>query len=130
MKILPLFLIIVLTACGSGDGGSDSAPQTAKSLFSLWHHTDSEASLDLTDASFDDFSTMQIYFSPHMVCTCELTLTGRESSGSFQLNNCLLTEGDETPEASCNAINTTGLYNNDSNRLVLIAETGARLSYR
>ncbi len=131
MKNFLLLLMMILTACGGSDsgGGGNSTPPEIKSLFSVWHHTDSNMTLDLTSASFEEYSAMPFNF-PQGVCGCDLTLSGSESSGSFELNNCLLIEGDEAPELSCNALNTTGLFSNKNKQLVLTAANGAQLSYR
>ncbi|MCK5881153.1 MAG: hypothetical protein KAG18_04700 [Sinobacterium sp.] len=126
MKILLCALTLILfTACNSSDKKQKPPP---KPLFSAWEHLETNSPLDLSNASFDDSLAMVFKISSEAACSCDITLDGDNDAGSFELNNCVLHEGDEDP--GCNALNQTGSYINANNWLTLTSNAGHKLLYR
>ncbi|MCK5880446.1 MAG: hypothetical protein KAG18_01145 [Sinobacterium sp.] len=126
MKILLVIIAIVLMACNSSS--KKISKPAGKPLFSVWHHTLTNDALDLTETSFEHSTAMNIHVSSEGACRCELTLNGDDSSGSFELNNCIVHTGDSDLE--CNVLNNTGDYTNTGSVLILTSSVGGELKYK
>ena len=104
-NLLILAVVVLLTACGGGD---DHKP---KSLFSLW--INDGPPMKVVDLTGGDFSTPLLYdsfFPDGAQCTCDLTVIGNQSTGSYVFNFCAYVVGSGTVDPGCNALNNTGTY--------------------
>jgi len=120
LKVLCIFSVMALTACGGG-GGEDSAP---KDLFSLWHEEGTDSPIDLTEGGFNQTMRFSFFFTDGAQCNCDFTVIGGQSSGSYVMNSCRYKFGSGSEDPNCNAINSTGQYENKANVLTIISPNG------
>ena len=109
-KLITLICCIAISSMvyGGGGGSSSGGGGGTKSLFSVWTNTQNQLVLDLTQFSFDTPSRFDLIFS-NARCSCFLTLTGNQTSGSYILNACGPNNG------ICPAQNQSGSYLINSN---------------
>lgn len=123
--ILCCLSLIAITSCSSSDSSTPS-----KDLFSLWNDTADDSPLDLTGGSLGVEMTFNVFFAGGEECSCDLTLLGTQSSGSWVLNSCSYVFGSGAADPGCNAVNDTGTYTNVNALLTIIDSTGDTDTYR
>ena len=106
------------TASGGGGGGGDqtggggdqTGGGTQKSLFSQWTASDGTFAVDLRTCAFDQGKTATAS-SPFLgSCSCTVTPTGTEASGSMKLESC-------TGASACSQMNRTITYTKTNTQL-------------
>lgn len=85
MKTLLVLTFLLLAACGSGSGGSE----TEKPFKSLWtNKEDAEDQIDLSDVEFNQQYALIIPMSVNATCVCAVTAVGDSSQGLFSFSQC------------------------------------------
>lgn len=122
LSIIGLASILALSACGGGGGGGSDAPrqteqqqQTAQTqLFSAWYHpTDPEDVIDLSNGNMDTIFKLDLVMRNNKdKCSCQLQLSGTDSSGQLTIGNCTyINVTNEVPVFTvCEQLSETGTY--------------------
>ncbi len=115
-NVFILLLSTLLIACGGGSDGDKS-----KNLFSLWvlDGSDGDVRLDLEGVGYDEPKDYVMTFEDGSSCTCQLSLNGSQSEGTYILNYCSFDYGSGNTELNCNALNQMGTYTKTHDTLTI-----------
>lgn len=121
----------VLVGCGGGGdvGGAASANGPGgtadKDLFSVWHLREglegAEVPLDLSGAAFGETRTLTFTYLEYGSCTCDITIQGDQTTGTYTINSCVYEPGSLALEFDpvCNGLNDMNVYEKSANTLTL-----------
>ncbi len=115
---------------GSVDPVASPTPTAApgKPLFSLWT-ADDGSQLDFSGLEFG--SSQYTLTLDDLTCTCTLTITGEQSSGTFSISGCTAEGGGLGTVACQAALHQSGTYTNSGTELEVCAQAvGGCKTYR
>lgn len=110
--ILGIFIILGVTACGTGGGNA-----TSQAFFRLWYNQTIGAYFDLSNQHFGTNTNYQITYG-NGVCACQLDLNGSIDNGSYSITTCQAYAG-AVSTVQCEYLNQTGSYSVHGNELIV-----------
>lgn len=99
------------TACGGGDGGSDTNAQCTKTIFSTWTSVaDPNVVFRFDNATFDTSYPFSVTFESGARCDMDIEITGAACSGVITTSNAYYVSDTGSGDPGCASFNATTEY--------------------